>query len=216
MRYALIILSALVLFSCSDRSKWTESSESKELVQGVQDKEYEGLNPYQKRVKRYQDSMSVVFLSGQNAVIPKEELIDAKPLQYFEPSEKYRVKARFEKIENGEVFEMKTNTERTPEYKRYGILHFEIMGDSGSLALYQNVEHPDYLFCPFKDLTNGKETYGAGRYLDFSPDDLKNPVIDFNYCYNPYCAYNHDYSCPIPPVENHLNFRIEAGVKTWH
>jgi hypothetical protein len=78
------------------------------------------------------------------------------------------------------------------------------------------VEQPEYLFCPFKDLTNGVDTYGAGRYLDFTLSDINNPILDFNYAYNPYCAYNAGYSCPIPPYENHLKIAITAGEKKWH
>jgi len=70
------------------------------------------------------------------------------------------------------------------------------------------------LFIPFIDETSGNETYGAGRYMDIRIGDLEdNPVIDFNTCYNPYCAYNNRYSCPVPPSENHLTVPIHAGVK---
>jgi uncharacterized protein (DUF1684 family) len=72
------------------------------------------------------------------------------------------------------------------------------------------------LFCPFKDKTNGKQSYGAGRFLDFEEKDLENMVVDFNYAYNPYCAYNSNFSCPIPPLENHLEIAVMAGEKAWH
>jgi uncharacterized protein (DUF1684 family) len=78
------------------------------------------------------------------------------------------------------------------------------------------VEQPEYLFCPFKDKTNGNQTYGSGRFLDFEEKDLENMVLDFNYAYNPYCAYNSNYSCPIPPFENHLDVEVLAGEKNWH
>ena len=70
-------------------------------------------------------------------------------------------------------------------------------------------------YIPFTDLTNGEETYGAGRYLDFKIPESEKVIIDFNLAYNPYCAYNHSYSCPIPPKENNLNIKIEAGEKTF-
>jgi uncharacterized protein (DUF1684 family) len=90
------------------------------------------------------------------------------------------------------------------------------------LAIYQNVDlvntagYEDYLFIPFKDLTNGEDTYGGGRYLDLKIPEGETILIDFNRAYNPYCAYNHNYSCPIPPFENHLKVKIEAGVKKYH
>jgi TonB family protein len=78
----------------------------------------------------------------------------------------------------------------------------------------QTKEHADHLFFPFTDETNGKETYGGGRYLDLripkSGDDI---VIDFNMAYNPYCAYSSRYSCPIVPADNQMNIEVPAGVK---
>jgi uncharacterized protein (DUF1684 family) len=78
-------------------------------------------------------------------------------------------------------------------------------------------KYRDYLFIPMKDQTSGKETYGAGRYLDASIKDIKDGKIalDFNKLYNPYCAFSEGYSCPIPPKENHLPVRIEAGEKLF-
>ena len=74
-------------------------------------------------------------------------------------------------------------------------------------------QYRDYLFVPFKDLTNAHETYGGGRYLDFRMKDIEGAscVLDFNKAYNPYCAYSEGYNCPIPPRENHLEVRVEAG-----
>lgn len=86
-----------------------------------------------------------------------------------------------------------------------------------SPALMQKEELKDYLFIPFNDLTNYETTYAGGRYLDISRKDIKNNqvVIDFNKCYNPYCAYASGYSCPIPPAANKLNAKIEAGEKMF-
>lgn len=171
---------------------------------------------YVEIVQAYRDSVNYDFTNGLNGVLLYDDLKAGKKLQFYPPNEKYRIKARFERIQDGEIFEMPTTTERLPLYRRYGILHFELDGQEYSLHVYQSMDLPEYLFCPFKDLTNGPETYGAGRYLDFSLEDMEDPYIDFNYCYNPYCAYNYKYSCPIPPIENHLDVRIEAGVKKWH
>lgn len=195
----------LFIAACSSSQKWDQNN-------AVADKDSMS---YEQGVQAYQDSMSYAFVSGQNKVLLPEDLKHANPLNFYPPNAKYRLTARFERILNGQEFEMPTTTDRLPVYKPFGILHFELNGDSFQLHLYQNMQFKDYLFCPFKDLTNGSETYGAGRYLDFSMADTLKPVIDFNYCYNPYCAYNHNYSCPIPPSENHLKTRIEAGVKNW-
>jgi uncharacterized protein (DUF1684 family) len=72
------------------------------------------------------------------------------------------------------------------------------------------------LFLPFRDATSGRETYGAGRYLEVDPPDADGRVVvDFNLAYNPYCAYNPDWSCPIPPGENWLDVPIRAGERTF-
>ena len=76
-------------------------------------------------------------------------------------------------------------------------------------------EYEDYLFIPFNDLTNGNETYDAGRYMDLETTDENTIVIDFNKAYNPYCAYNDEFSCPIPPRENDLDVEIIAGVLAY-
>ena len=76
-------------------------------------------------------------------------------------------------------------------------------------------EYEDYLFIPFNDLTNGNETYDGGRYLDLKTTSESTIVIDFNKAYNPYCAYNDKYSCPIPPRENDLPIEIKAGILTF-
>lgn len=143
-------------------------------------------------------------------------------LHYFEPDSNYRIAANFKRKRLGKRFLMKTTTDRRPEYKVYGVLLFELEGKPQKLTIYKNLAlsrneaYKDYLFCPFKDLTNAEESYGGGRYLDFRTGELQNAVIDFNLCYNPYCAYNYRYSCPIPPKTNHLEVSIKAGVKKYH
>jgi uncharacterized protein (DUF1684 family) len=72
------------------------------------------------------------------------------------------------------------------------------------------------LFLPFLDTTNGIETYGGGRFLDMRIPKSKEVIIDFNKAYNPYCAYNYNYSCPIVPLENNLSIKVKAGVKKFH
>lgn len=197
--------------ACNTTEKWQTQSNDNSHLRSPQ---YPSV--YQTKVANYQDSMKVMFNSGANGILPIEDIAAGKQVSYFPPNEKYKVVARFEAIRGGKVFKMPTSTDRLPEYKPFGKLYFTMDSTEQNLTIYQNIEQPDYLFCPFKDLTNGKETYGAGRYLDFELSDTLNPVVDFNYCYNPYCAYNYKYSCPIPPKENHLKIRVEAGVLNYH
>ena len=210
MRIELIAVLIMAFWSCDSSKKWETQYETQDMPKPTT---YEG------QVNRYRDSISAVFFSGSNQVLPKADISPEGRLHYFPPNEAYRVKAEFEPITAVEIFRRKTNTDRLPEYKKYGILHFRLANQDLQLFLYQNVEQPDYLFCPFKDLSNGDQSYGSGRFLDFKADDLTNVadvVLDFNYAYNPYCAYNKNYSCPLPPVENHLDIAIYAGEKKWH
>lgn len=211
MKNILVFLSIAVLFTaCDTSSKWKPNQEV------ISDADvYADLSPYAKRVMRYRDSSSAMFLSGANGVLLKSDLTPTGKLPFFPPDEVFRVPANFEPIENGEVIKMQTSTNEPREYKRHGTLSFSLGDADLQLTLYQDIEQPDYLFCPFKDLTNAKSTYGAGRFLDFTMSDLASPILDFNYAYNPYCAYNPDYSCPIPPAENHLQVPIPSGEKKW-
>ena len=117
---------------------------------------------------------------------------------------------------------MKTSTDRKPMYVKYGELSFVLKGESFKLNVYRNIElskkeeYKDYLFLPFSDATSGKESYIGGRYIDLRVPKGKSIAIDFNKAYNPYCAYNSQYSCPIVPLENDLDIAIEAGVKKFH
>ena len=120
-----------------------------------------------------------------------------------------------------EPFEMETTTARRPIYVKYGEAHFSIDDTEYSLEIYQSEkakqmeEFKEYLFLPFKDLTNGEGSYGGGRFIDLKIPEGETIIIDFNKSYNPYCAYNHKYSCPVPPYANHLNISVPAGVKGY-
>jgi uncharacterized protein len=141
-------------------------------------------------------------------------------LDYYEPDPAFRFAGEVKRFGDDEpLIEMQTSTGDTRHYRRWGRFAFEVEGEQTSVTIYQDPMHGDF-FLPFKDATNGAETYGAGRYLDnhrpglrqLSGDRLE---IDFNYAYNPYCAYNEDYSCPLPPRENWLQVGIRAGEKAF-
>ena len=120
------------------------------------------------------------------------------------------------------ISKMKTSTDRLPTYVKYGELTFSLEGKELKLNIYQNIElvkkkeYKDHLFLPFSDLTSGHETYIGGRYIDLKIPKGDTIAIDFNQAYNPYCAYNHKYSCPIVPLENDLQIEIKSGVKKFH
>ncbi len=139
-------------------------------------------------------------------------------LSYFPISEEYAVMAYLELTPNSKPFKMQTSTDRLADYRQYGIAHFSLKGEKFEIPVYQNMrllkipKYKNSLFIPFTDLTNDVETYPGGRYVDTELQEGDSLLIDFNKAYNPYCAYNDRYSCPIPPSENHLKTKIEAGV----
>ena len=110
---------------------------------------------------------------------------------------------------------MQTTTGGEQTYHRAGVVRFDLEGEPAKVTLYASPEMHE-LFVPFRDATSGNETYGAGRYLEVEPPDERgNVVVDFNDAYNPYCAYNPEWSCPIPPGENWLPVAIRAGERTF-
>lgn len=113
--------------------------------------------------------------------------------------------------------EMETSTGDMRSFRRYGTFAFDVDGQAARLTIYSDTGGEEF-FLPFKDATNGDETYGAGRYLDDQRPGLVRLEgdtfeVDFNYSYNPYCAYSPYFSCPLPPRENWLKVAIRAGEK---
>jgi uncharacterized protein (DUF1684 family) len=117
--------------------------------------------------------------------------------------------------DEGEEITLDTSTGDVTTYRRAGFVRFSVDGEPTRVTLF-SADDRDEFFLPFRDATSGFETYGAGRYLEVDPPGSDGRVIvDFNYAYNPYCAYNGDWSCPLPPVENWLNVPIRAGEKDF-
>lgn len=176
---------------------------------------------YTEKIEHERDSIVHHFGDSETTILKEEDLSRFKGMPFFGISEAWNVEAEFSLIEDGKEFKMKTSTDRLPMYRPYGVATFVIDDVPCMLTIYQNIElskkegFEDYLFIPFTDMTNGDDTYGGGRYLDIRIGDIQDGKVklDFNRCYNPYCAYNDRYSCPIPPRENDLKIRIEAGVK---
>ena len=171
---------------------------------------------YLSAAKDFQYNMNIEFADKQSSPLTGEDFTKFSSLQFFPIQEKYRVKAKFKLTPNETPFDMLTTTSRLAKYVKYGIANFTLDGKALSLNVYQNVDGEKHLFLPYFDKTSGKESYAGGKYIE-----LENPkdgfiIIDFNQAYNPYCAYNHKYSCPIPPDENRLDVEIKAGVMKFH
>jgi len=135
------------------------------------------------------------------------------PLSYFPVDAEYSVPAQLIVSDEQPVFEMPTSKGLLRKERRVGILHFTLKGQALTLGAFIDDTTRDMttLFVPFTDLTTGKETYAAGRYLDLHRTATGVYVIDFNQAYNPYCAYNATYDCPYPPPTNRLKVAVMAG-----
>ncbi|MDO1512407.1 DUF1684 domain-containing protein [Maribacter confluentis] len=174
---------------------------------------------YNQSVLDFQQHLNEEYKNPDESPLDKKDLKRFKGHDFFPINEKYRVVAKFTKIMNPTPFLMKTTTSRLSMYEVYGVANFELDGQEYQLNVYQNhklretEEYKNYLFLPFTDLTNGDQTYGGGRFIDLEIPEEETIVIDFNKAYNPYCAYNSNYSCPIPPKENDLDTQIMAGIK---
>ena len=177
----------------------------------------------EKEAVRFQKKLNKQFRSAKNSPLTEEDRAHFEALKFYDVAPEFRVEAKWVRTPAEKVFQMPTsNVERSKAYLKYGELHFEIKGQKLKLSVYQNQKliqqrkYRHHLFIPFTDLTSGNSSYGGGRYIDWEiPKEGKQVILDFNQCYNPYCAYSTGWSCPIPPEENFLDIRVEAGVKNW-
>jgi len=176
---------------------------------------------YDKEIATFRLEQDEFFFDPEKSPLTAEGLADFNGLEYFPADKKYKIEAEFILTPDAASFMMSTTTDRIVDYRKYGKAVFNLSGEKHELSIYRNQqikdkeEYKDHLFLPYKDLTNGNLSYGGGRYIDLKIPESNTITIDFNKSYNPYCAYNHRYSCPIPPDENHLNIEIRAGVKKY-
>jgi hypothetical protein len=146
-----------------------------------------------------------------------------KYINFFDLDEKYNCKCDYELSTTKDTLDFKTFSGIIKQYRVHGIATCKVNDEAINLTMYESIKymnHPLYgasLFVPFKDFTNGETTYGGGRYIDIKKLDIQDGkvTIDFNKCYNPYCAYSDGYNCPIPPFANHLQLEINAGEKAF-
>lgn len=133
-------------------------------------------------------------------------------LDYFPENPALRLELELQEFPEKQIIEMQTSTGDVQKHIRFGKVRFDIDGQETELTVYKD---PHGYFLPFVDAQAGMETYGAGRYLEPQPLGKNKLLVDFNYAYNPYCAYNDLYSCPLTPWENRLKVPIRAGEKLF-
>ncbi len=135
-------------------------------------------------------------------------------LKYYPEDQALRFDVRLSRFDQPEEVHMQTSTGDQQHYLKLGTFDFTVDGREAKLTVYGS--HNGDAFVPFTDATSGKETYGAGRYLDLEWVGGDRFLVDFNLAYNPWCVYSPRYSCPIPPRENRLNAPIRAGEKDYN
>ncbi|HEY0493779.1 MAG TPA: DUF1684 domain-containing protein [Candidatus Dormibacteraeota bacterium] len=168
-----------------------------------------------------------LFRSHPQSPIPAGGRHSFNGLDYFEPDASYRIRCKLESVSEGAPIEIDTGGEDgVIRYRRAGVVHFQLHGVQCRLTVLSLVGYGGGLFLPFRDATSGRETYGGGRYLF---DTVKNTdglaltvsagsaeiTIDFNYAYNPSCAYDARWACPLAPAENKLQVGVAAGEKVF-
>jgi uncharacterized protein (DUF1684 family) len=152
------------------------------------------------------------FREHPQSPLTPEQRRNFEGLQYFPENEALRLEVQVEKLFDQQPMQMQTSTGGVQTYVRHSRFKFQVEGQAAELTIYQN---ENGYFLPFVDSLAGKETYPAGRYLE--PEELygNRSLADFNLAYNPYCAYNEMWSCPITPAENRLQVPIRAGEKMF-
>jgi len=173
------------------------------------------LDRYTFRYYSSDDSFTLVIFDPQRKMIK-----EFKHLLYYKPDSKFRVKGKIEKYKEIKERVVKTSRDLEKTLIEYGKVKFSIDGKELSLTAFKFASDKDdpnykYLFLPFYDKTNLKDTYEAGRFLEVIEEEGRELIIDFNECYNPLCNYAGVYNCTLPPFENELDIEIKAGEKTY-
>ena len=213
LRYSAHILTNLLLLtlwlsvvSCQDKRYHAEVNRVK----------LDTVPEHLKTVYEWQLNKNEYFLDPNTSPLRPKEKKRFEGLEFFTPTDKYQVKALFREAFKADTIQMKTTTGSVTNEIVYGNLFFQLNDRCHVLPVYREVDaSDDYVFLPFTDLTSGDLTYGGGRYIDLTYPLKDSVLIDFNKAYNPYCAYNPKYSCPLVPSANHLDISVLAGEKSF-
>jgi uncharacterized protein (DUF1684 family) len=168
---------------------------------------------YAERVAAQRREKDGFFRTGADSPIPSDRHAEFLPLAYFAIDEAYNAPAVLTPSEREPAMEMPTSAGLRRQMRRAGTLRFSLKGQPLQLTAFVEAEaaNMNRLFVPFGDLTNGTETYAAGRYIDLERTVSGLYEVDFNRAYHPYCFYDPKYDCPYPPPENRLKLPIRAG-----
>ncbi len=176
----------------------------------------EDVETWERALFRSRAQKDELFRTDHDSPLGHEDRGDFKGLKYFEPDPEFRVETSLHRDPILHSIIMTTSKGTRQLFNDIGRFELQVKGEAVVLHAYQSAERQDQsIFIPFRDATSGKETYGSARYLDLEVEHDDRYAVDFNYAYNPYCAYNDGYICPLPPAENWLKVPIPAGEKKY-
>jgi uncharacterized protein (DUF1684 family) len=158
------------------------------------------------------------FKSENDSPLSLQDKTGFSGLSYYPINPSLRFSVMLRRYPRPQQIRLGTNTGEIRSALRYGYFEFQAEAGTGRLQVFRLEDSTDRgpsLFVPFRDSTSGQETYGAGRYIDLQENTSGAYDLDFNRAYNPSCAYNSAFSCPIPPAENTLKIPIRAGEKKY-
>jgi uncharacterized protein (DUF1684 family) len=164
-------------------------------------------------LKKFRVEKDEFFGSHSQSPLSREQQMNFQGLNYFPEDPALRKEVVLKVFPLQESVSIQTTGGEPQTYLRYGRFKFDIEGQVAELTLYAS---QDGFFLPFIDSLAGKETYPAGRYIEVEQLPDEKFLVDFNLAYNPYCAYNENWSCPLTPPENRLKVPIRAGEKIFH
>jgi uncharacterized protein (DUF1684 family) len=164
-------------------------------------------------LKEFRAEKDEFFSNHPQNPLTREQKYAFKGLKYFPEDPAFRMEVKVEKYPAEESVSIQTTGGNPQTYKRFGHFKFQVEGQTAELTLYSS---EDGFFLPFKDKLAGKETYPAGRYIEVEQLPDGKFLVDFNLAYNPYCAYNDRWSCPLTPAENCLKVAVRAGERIFH
>ena len=178
------------------------------------------ISEWERELEREREMKDRFFAEHWQSPIPPKDRKMFKGLDYFPPDPAYRFELELHEHEEKRLLSMTYTKGQEQEFLQWGEFRFKVGDKEQAIQAYKSNPEEEMLFILFRDATSGKETYGAGRYLDLEPERDRTPegkwALDFNKVYNPWCVYSEDYTCPLVPRENWLEVPIYAGEKNYH
>jgi len=177
------------------------------------------LSEWKANLERAREEKDAFFAQHWQSPVAPQDRPWFKGLEYYPPDPSYKFELELHEHPEKGMVKMAYTKGNEQDFVHWGEFRFKMGEKEQALQVYKRSREEELLFVPFKDATSGKETYGAGRYLDLEPGRGRTQegkwILDFNQAYNPWCAYSEAYTCPFVPVENCLEVPILAGEKTY-